>query len=88
MNTAVDEGQFLAMLLKLMNAKITIEIGVFTGYSLLATALALPQDGKVFIFHINYILHFYYDYFGPKSGNIRSTYYYLTQKIQLNVTFK
>ncbi|XP_057530904.1 flavonoid 3',5'-methyltransferase-like [Amaranthus tricolor] len=47
MNTAVDEGQFLAMLLKLMNAKITIEIGVFTGYSLLATALALPQDGKV-----------------------------------------
>jgi O-methyltransferase len=42
-----DEVQFLQMLLKIMNAKNTIEIGVFTGYSLLATALALPEDGKV-----------------------------------------
>ncbi|KAL2903650.1 Caffeoyl-CoA O-methyltransferase 3 [Bienertia sinuspersici] len=47
MNASVDETQFLSMLLKLMNAKNTIEIGVFTGYSLLATALALPEDGKV-----------------------------------------
>lgn len=42
-----DEGQFLSMLLKIMNAKKTMEIGVFTGYSLLTTALALPEDGKV-----------------------------------------
>ncbi|KAJ3707451.1 hypothetical protein LUZ61_011156 [Rhynchospora tenuis] len=35
------------MLLKVLNAKSTIEIGVFTGYSLLATALALPEDGKI-----------------------------------------
>nr|AFX98064.1 caffeoyl-CoA O-methyltransferase [Cunninghamia lanceolata] len=42
-----DEGQFLILLLKLINAKKTIEIGVFTGYSLLCTALALPPDGKV-----------------------------------------
>ncbi|TMW82431.1 hypothetical protein EJD97_005979 [Solanum chilense] len=42
-----DEGQFLSMLLKIMNAKKTMEIGVFTGYSLLITALALPEDGKV-----------------------------------------
>jgi predicted O-methyltransferase YrrM len=42
-----DEVQFLQMLLKVMNAKNAIEIGVFTGYSLLATALALPEDGKV-----------------------------------------
>ncbi|XP_022734666.1 flavonoid 3',5'-methyltransferase-like isoform X2 [Durio zibethinus] len=47
MNVPVDEAQFLSMLLKLMNAKKTMEIGVFTGYSLLATALALPDDGKV-----------------------------------------
>ncbi|KAG6507861.1 hypothetical protein ZIOFF_033214 [Zingiber officinale] len=45
--TAADEAQFLSMLLKVMNAKKTMEIGVFTGYSLLATALALPDDGKV-----------------------------------------
>ncbi|XVE91810.1 hypothetical protein REPUB_Repub01dG0043600 [Reevesia pubescens] len=42
----VDEGQFLSMLLKLMKAKKTLEVGVFTGYSLLATALALPDDGQ------------------------------------------
>ncbi|KAI4384213.1 hypothetical protein MLD38_002398 [Melastoma candidum] len=47
MNVPADEGQFLAMLVKLMNAKKTMEIGVFTGYSLLATALALPDDGKI-----------------------------------------
>lgn len=47
MTTSADEGQFLSMLLKLINAKNTMEIGVYTGYSLLATALALPDDGKV-----------------------------------------
>ena len=47
MTTSADEGQFLNMILKLINAKNTMEIGVYTGYSLLATALALPEDGKV-----------------------------------------
>ncbi|XP_073125390.1 flavonoid 3',5'-methyltransferase-like isoform X1 [Henckelia pumila] len=47
MNVPPDEGLFISMLLKLMNAKKTIEIGVFTGYSLLSTALALPDDGKI-----------------------------------------
>lgn len=47
MTTSADEGQFLNMLLKLINAKKTMEIGVYTGYSLLATALALPEDGTV-----------------------------------------
>ncbi|KAG8365903.1 hypothetical protein BUALT_Bualt17G0020400 [Buddleja alternifolia] len=47
MNVSADEGQFISMLLKIMNAKKTIEVGVFTGYSLLTTALALPDDGKI-----------------------------------------
>ncbi|CAL9148679.1 unnamed protein product [Musa hybrid cultivar] len=47
MAVAADEAQFLNMMLKLMNAKRTLEIGVFTGYSLLATALALPEDGQI-----------------------------------------
>lgn len=47
MNLPLDEAQFMSMLLKLMNAKKTLEIGVFTGYSLHTTALALPEDGKV-----------------------------------------
>ncbi|KAL8532842.1 hypothetical protein ACS0TY_009158 [Phlomoides rotata] len=47
MNVTADEGQFISMMLKIMNAKKTIEIGVFTGYSLLTTALALPEDGRI-----------------------------------------
>ncbi|XP_056168277.1 flavonoid 3',5'-methyltransferase-like isoform X2 [Syzygium oleosum] len=47
MNVPADEGQLISMILKLVNAKRTIEIGVFTGYSLLTTALALPADGKI-----------------------------------------
>ncbi|KAM2334191.1 hypothetical protein ACFXTH_011773 [Malus domestica] len=47
MNVPVDESLLLSMLLKVMNAKKTLELGVFTGYSLLTTALALPADGKV-----------------------------------------
>ncbi|CAI8583048.1 unnamed protein product [Vicia faba] len=47
MATPADEGQLLSMLIKLINAKNTLEIGVFTGYSLLSTALALPSDGKI-----------------------------------------
>ncbi|KAJ0885961.1 putative caffeoyl-CoA O-methyltransferase [Helianthus annuus] len=46
MGTAPDAGQMIAMLLKLVGAKKTIEIGVFTGYSLLLTALTIPDDGK------------------------------------------
>ncbi|XXG64287.1 hypothetical protein AAC387_Pa05g2278 [Persea americana] len=47
MATSPDEGQLMALLLKLINAKKTIEIGVFTGYSLLLTALSIPDDGKI-----------------------------------------
>lgn len=44
---APDSGQLMAMLLKLVNATKTIELGVFTGYSLLLTALTIPDNGKV-----------------------------------------
>lgn len=47
MATAEDGGQLIALLLKLANAKKTIEVGVFTGYSLLVTALTIPDDGQV-----------------------------------------
>nr|CAD1824937.1 unnamed protein product [Ananas comosus var. bracteatus] len=53
MTTSADEGQFLNMLLKLINAKKTMEIGVYTGYSLLATALALPDDATILAMDIN-----------------------------------
>ena len=42
-----DEGRFLMLLVKLVQARRTIEIGVYTGYSALCTALALPEDGRI-----------------------------------------
>uniref|UniRef100_A0A7N0VLC0 Caffeoyl-CoA O-methyltransferase n=1 Tax=Kalanchoe fedtschenkoi TaxID=63787 RepID=A0A7N0VLC0_KALFE len=47
MNLPVNEGQFLSMFLKILNPKKTLEIGVFTGYSLLTTAIALPHDSLI-----------------------------------------
>lgn len=55
MATAPDAGQLMAMLLKMIDAKKTIEIGVFTGYSLLLTALTIPDDGKVSCFPFIFI---------------------------------
>ncbi len=47
MQIAPEQGQFMQMLVRLMGARRTIEVGVFTGYSSLAVALALPDDGRV-----------------------------------------
>jgi predicted O-methyltransferase YrrM len=47
MQIAPEQGQFMALLVKLMGAKKALEVGVFTGYSSLVVALALPEDGKL-----------------------------------------
>ncbi len=47
MQIAPEQGQFMALLVRLLGARKTLEIGVFTGYSALAVALALPEDGRV-----------------------------------------
>ncbi len=47
MQIAPEQGQFMALLVQLMGAKKTLDIGVFTGYSALVVALALPTDGQV-----------------------------------------
>jgi predicted O-methyltransferase YrrM len=47
MQISPEQGQFMGLLVKLLQAKKTLDIGVFTGYSSLVVALALPEDGKV-----------------------------------------
>ena len=47
MQIAPEQGQFMQMLVRLMGARRTVEVGVFTGYSSLAVALALPDDGRM-----------------------------------------
>jgi predicted O-methyltransferase YrrM len=47
MQIAPEEGALLAMLVRLTGARRCIEIGTFTGYSSLAVALALPDDGSM-----------------------------------------
>ena len=47
MQIAPEQGQFMALLVRLMGARRCLEVGVFTGYSSLAIALALPGDGRI-----------------------------------------
>lgn len=47
MQVSPMQGQFLGMLVRMTGAKRVLEVGVFTGYSSLSMALALPEDGTL-----------------------------------------
>ena len=47
MQAPPEEAQFLGLLVELIDARRCLEVGVFTGYSTLAMALALPDDGRI-----------------------------------------
>ena len=47
MQISPEQGAFMSFLVELIQAKRTLEIGVFTGYSALVVAMALPEDGIV-----------------------------------------
>lgn len=47
MQVSPEEGQFLSTLVRALGVSRAVEVGVFTGYSLLSTALALPPGGTV-----------------------------------------
>ena len=47
MQICPEQGQLMAMLVKLINAKNILEIGTFTGYSSTAMALAMSADGQL-----------------------------------------
>jgi predicted O-methyltransferase YrrM len=47
MQIGPEQGQLMALLVRMLDARRTIEVGVFTGYSALSVALALPPEGRV-----------------------------------------
>jgi len=47
MQISPDQGQFMALLIELTQAKKAIEIGTFTGYSAMCVASALPARGHL-----------------------------------------
>lgn len=47
MQIAPEQGQFMALLVRLMGARRALEVGVFTGYSSTVVALALPPEGRL-----------------------------------------
>ncbi len=47
MQISPEQGQFISLLVKLLNSSKTLEVGVFTGYSALCAAYVLKPNGKV-----------------------------------------
>lgn len=47
MQISPEQGQFMRLLVKIIGAQRTLEVGVFTGYSTLCVAMALPPHGKI-----------------------------------------
>jgi predicted O-methyltransferase YrrM len=53
MQIAPEQGQFMQLLVKALGIRRAIEIGVFTGYSSLCVALAMPDDGRIIACDVN-----------------------------------
>ncbi|ACK69139.1 O-methyltransferase family 3 [Gloeothece citriformis PCC 7424] len=77
MQIAPEQGQFLGLLIQLMGAKKTLELGVFTGYSTLVVALALPEEGKIVACDLNEEYTAIARHYWEKAG--------VTQKIDLRI---
>ncbi len=53
MQISPEQGAFMGLLVRLMEAKNAIEVGTFTGYSALCVAMALPEDGRLICCDLN-----------------------------------
>ncbi|MCY3623003.1 MAG: class I SAM-dependent methyltransferase [Gammaproteobacteria bacterium] len=47
MQVSPEQGAFMQLLVRLLGARRTLEVGTFTGYSALVVAEALPDDGRL-----------------------------------------
>lgn len=53
MQISPEQGQFMQLLVKALGIRRGIEVGVFTGYSSLCVALAMPEDGRIIACDVN-----------------------------------
>lgn len=53
MQISPEQGQFMSLLVKTLGVKRAIEVGVFTGYSSLSVAMAMPADGELIVCDMN-----------------------------------
>ncbi len=53
MQISPEQGQFMSLLVKILNVQRAIEVGVFTGYSSLCVAMAMPADGELIACDMN-----------------------------------
>lgn len=77
MQISPEQGQFMGLLIELLGAKKTLDIGTYTGYSALAVALALPADGQVIACDLNTDTSKMAKHFWEKAG--------VAQKIDLRL---
>jgi caffeoyl-CoA O-methyltransferase len=77
MQISPEQGQFMALLVRLIAARRCIEVGTFTGYSSLAVALALPSDASIIACDVN-----------PQTSAIAQQFWKeagVTRKVQLRL---
>ena len=78
-----EQAQFMMLLIELMGAKKALELGVYTGYSSTAMALALPEDGKLIACDItDQFTHYARDVWHKASVNHKISFY-LTPAVKL-----
>lgn len=53
MQISPEQGQFMALLVKMLGVRRAIEVGVFTGYSSLSVAMAMPENGELVVCDTN-----------------------------------
>ena len=62
------QGKFLEMVCHMLQPKKVLEIGTFTGYSAIAMAQGLPDDGLIYTIEVNQEMATFIDEFVAKSG--------------------